>query len=198
MKKLLDDIRGLLAEHAVENGPDDLAARHGRVRGLVDLMFKRGAELAQPEPPRHSTDWFFHPAFSDVTPAAARKALVDVAPALLEAWVFFQEMKSRFSPAEPKAVAPPEQVSVPPLKVISVRVSIVAQEPDGTVRVYDPISWTRDDGRELDLTFTHTRPMHHDGSDKPARMVADGPVHFEMKVTKHGPPERVETADHDE
>lgn len=81
---------------------------------------------------------------------------------------------------------------VPPMKIINVRVSIVAQEPDGTVRVYDPINWTRADGRELELSFSHTRPMHHEyevGSDKPARMVADGPVHFEMKATKHGPPE---------
>ena len=81
------DIRDLLT------GNDDLPARHAAVAPLVELLLKRRAQLAMPTPSHSSMDAIFQGAEHAVTAAQAKEALVAAAPALLEAWAFYQETR---------------------------------------------------------------------------------------------------------
>lgn len=86
MEETLKGIRLLLADEGTADG-------HKEVPTLVALLLLREQQEATPPPPPKSMDAIFRPGEHAITADAACKSLIKAAPALLEAWLFYQEHK---------------------------------------------------------------------------------------------------------
>jgi hypothetical protein len=85
MEAVLFKLNGLISRERLGPNkmywmPDDL-----KVVRLAKLLLLREQELAEPEPPKHSTAWYFWP--NTTSCDAAKKALYDALPTLLNAWL---------------------------------------------------------------------------------------------------------------
>lgn len=78
------------------------------------------------------------------------------------------------------------------MKVLRVKVTVVLKTDDGGEQTVDVLDWADDGpGQSLDVSCLSHRPMRHMyelGASMPFGVEVDGPTHFQMKCTKHGPP----------